>query len=184
MKKQKPTNMKTIKLNITGILLLFAHVLVAQDAIDTYFQKYVDNPNFTSVVVSSKMFELFADTQGNEAESKELKEAIRSLKGIRVLAYDAEEADQKINTNYKDAISKMGEEYEVLMSIDESDERVRFYIREDGDIIKELFMIVGGPNELVLMSLVGNIDLEKISSLSKNLNIGGMNYLDKLNKDE
>ncbi len=165
-------------------LLVSVSVLRAQDAIDKYFSKYADNPDFTSIVVSSKMFELFAKFDANDPESQTMREAIKGLKGIRIIAYEQEDAPNSVLTNYKTAIQKVGKEYEILMSVDDKDEKVRFYILEDGDLIKELFMIVGGNGNLFMMSLVGDIDLEKISSLSKSMNIGGMNYLQNLDKKD
>lgn len=160
-------------------------MLKAQDAIDKYFQNYAENPEFTSIVVSSKMFELFAKFDSDDPNSAQMQEAISGLNGIRILAYDHENVDGSANlTNYKSAVDKVGKEYETLMSIDDKDEKVRFFIREDGDMIKELFMIVGGDGNLFLMSLVGDIDLEKIGSLSRSMNIGGMNYLQNLDEGE
>lgn len=163
-------------------LLISVSVLKAQDAIDKYFSKYADNPDFTSIVVSSKMFELFAKFDSNDPDSQKMREAIKGLKGIRILTYDQGDKPNDQLTNYKSAIQKVGKEYETLMSVDDKDEKVRFFILEDGDLIKELFMIVGGNGNLFMMSLVGDIDLEKISNLSKSMNIGGMNYLQNLNE--
>jgi hypothetical protein len=76
----------------------------------------------------------------------------------------------------------VGKEYELLMSVDEKDEKIRFFIMESGDVIKELLMIVGGNGNLFLMSISGDIDLAKMSSLSKTMNIGGMNYLENIDE--
>lgn len=168
--------------SILAAMTLSVSVLHAQDAIDKYFEKYAANPDFVSIVVSSKMFELFANIQPDAPQNAEFKEAIKGLKGIKILAYDQSDKPNAQITDFRTAIKNVGSEYEILMSIDERDEKVRFYILESGDIIKELFMVVGGENNLFLMSLVGDIDLEKMSTLSKNMNIGGMNYLDNLHE--
>ena len=171
-------------ISIFAVMALSITVLKAQDAIDKYFEKYSGNPEFTSIVVSSKMFELFANVQADAPENADFKEAIKGLKGIKILAYDQSEKPDAQLTDFKSAIKKVGSEYEILMSIDDKDEKVRFYILETGDTIKELFMVVGGKNNLFLMSLVGDIDLEKMSTLSKKMNIGGMNYLENLDEKE
>lgn len=169
-------------ISVLIVMMLSVTIVHAQDAIDKYFEKYSDNPEFTSIVVSSKMFELFANVQVDAPENAEFKEAIKGLKGIKILAYDQSEKPDVVLTDFKSAIKKVGSEYEILMSIDDKDEKVRFYILETGDTIKELFMVVGGKNNLFLMSLTGDIDLEKMSTLSKKMNIGGMNYLDNLDE--
>lgn len=169
-------------LSILTVMALSVTVLHAQDAIEKYFEKYSANPEFTSIVVSSKMFELFANVQVDAPENADFKEAIKGLKGIKILAYDQSEKPDAQLTDFKSAVKKVGSEYEILMSIDDKDEKVRFYILESGNMIKELFMVVGGKNNLFLMSLVGDIDLEKMSTLSKKMNIGGMNYLENLDE--
>ncbi len=174
--------MKTRNKIILIVLMFSAQGLVAQDAIEKYFSAYASDPSFTSIVISSKMFELFAKMDTSDPENKKVKEAIGGLKGIRILSSEQGQGTPVKNVNQ--AIGKIGKEFELLMSIDESNEKVRFYIREEGDKINELLMIVTGKEELFLMSLTGNIDLSKMSSLSKNMNIGGMNYLQNLDKND
>ncbi len=177
--------MKFRKLAITAALILASGLsaIYAQDAIDRYFSKYADDSRFTTIVISSKMFELFADLDIEDPDSKDVQETLKGLKGIRILAYDQSEDEKALPTNFKSEVNKLGKEYELLMSVDENDEKVRFFVRESGDTIAELFMIVGGQGNLFLMSLVGDIDLSKVSKLSKNLNIGGMDYLDNLDEN-
>lgn len=166
---------------ITTLVLYFfigISLIHAQNAIDKYYSNYEDDPEFTTVVISSKMFELFAKIDIEDPDNKEVVDAMSDLKGIKILTFEADDGTDKVD--YKDAIKKIGKEYEMLMSVDSNDEKVRFFILEDGDIIKELFMVVGGEGKLFLMSLVGDIDLEKMSKLSKSMDVGGMNYLENL----
>ncbi len=176
--------MKRMRFQLFLVLALIngmAQLANAQDAITTCFKEYADDPNYTSIVVSSKMFELFANIKGDDAESKAVKDVIKGLSGIRILVYDGDD-NTKPAHNFKSAVGKVSSAYEVLMSVDEQNEKIRFYVREKADKIEELLMIVAGQDHLFLMSLTGNIDLAKISSLSKNMNIGGMEYLENLDE--
>jgi len=40
--------------------------------------------------------------------------------------------------------------------------------------------LVGSPDEFVLVSILGKIDLDKISQLSKQLDIDGVEHLEKI----
>lgn len=172
-------------LSLLVVIVLSAGYARAQDAIDKYFKSYADNPDFTSIVVSSKMFELFSKFDSDDPNSAQLREAIKGLNGIRILAYDGNpETTPKIATDYRTAINKIGKEYETLMSVDDKEEKIRFFIRENGDKISELLMIVGSKDKLFLMSLTGDIDLDKIARLSKSMNINGMNYLKNLDDQD
>ena len=167
---------------ITGLTLYFfisMTLLHAQNAIDKYYSQYSEDPEFTSVVISSKMFELFAKIDVDDPENKDVVKAMSDLNGIKILTFESDE-DASNKVDYQNAINKIGNEYEMLMSIDEKEENVRFFIREEGDTVRELLMMVGAEKNFFVMSISGNIDLEKLSSLSKSMNVGGMNYLQNL----
>jgi hypothetical protein len=170
------TNKKYILLLAIG---LFALKAFSQDAIDRYFEKYAEDPEFTSISISSKMFSLFSEIDADDPDSQEVLEAMSGLTGIRILSRE----DSTGRVNYATAIDKIGKEYELLLSVDEKDEKVRFFVREENGRIAELFMMVGGDYNLFLMSILGDIDLNKISKISKNMNVGGMNYLENLDEE-
>ncbi len=164
------------------IISLFAFVntstLSAQaDAIDKYFQQYVEDERFSVVYISPKMFQMIAKIA--EDEEDELREAISDLQGLRILTTEHntqgfyEEALRKINTK----------EYEVLMTVRSEGDNVRFLVKESGDIINELLMLVGGDEDFALMSFVGNIDLDKLAKLSDSVDIDGLDHLDELDKN-
>jgi hypothetical protein len=169
---------KKLILSVATVAMTFS--VMAQDAIDRYFSKYADDPEFTSITISSKMFGLFSNIETDDPDNKEVLDAMKDLTGIRIISSD----DSESNVDYQKAIKVIGKEYEMLMSVDDKDEKVRFFVREESGQIAELFMIVGGKGNLFLMSISGIIDLEKISKISKNMNIGGMDYLENLDEDK
>lgn len=164
-------------LSILFFMLFIAAKVMGQDAIEKYFGAMQDDPNVTSIIISSRMFQLFAKLDADSEEGKKAMEAMSGLTGIRILADD--ESTEGAQALQK-AVQSLGSEYETLMSIDDKGEKVRFYIREKGEVVEELLMLVGGKNNFFVMSISGNIDLAKLSSLSKSMNVGGMNYLENL----
>lgn len=165
-------------LSILFFMLFITAKVLGQDAIQKYFGAMQDDPDVTSIVISSKMFQLFAKLDADSEEGKKSMEAMSGLTGIRILAKD--ESVEGARALQK-AVKSLGPEYETLMSIDDKEEKVRFYIREKGEVVEELLMMVGGQSSFFVMSISGNIDLAKLSSLSKSMNVGGMNYLENLN---
>ena len=155
-------------------------VQAQNDAISKYFDKYMDDESFTVVYISSKMFEMFAKIDPDVDE--EVKEVIRDLKGLRILV--REEGGLKY---YKEAIKKIDfNEYEELMTVRDDGTNVKFVVKEQGDLIKELLLIVGGDDEFVLMSFTGKIDLAKISKLAKDveIDIDGLEHLEKIDEED
>ena len=68
------------------------------------------------------------------------------------------------------------------MTVRDKESNVRFVTKESNGLISELLLLVGGKDEFVMMSFVGNIDLNKIAKLAKKLDIDGAEHLDKVKK--
>jgi len=149
------------------------------DAISKYFDKYIENEAFTVVYLSPKLFQLLGkleidDLDDNEAEA--ILEVVEDLKSLRVLTTDEDplsyydEAVKTINTK----------DYEILLTVRDEGENVQFLVKDSGNTINELLLLVGGESEFVMVSFVGNINLDKISQLAKKLDVDGVEHLDKL----
>jgi len=158
---------------------VFTKPLHAQDAIETYFEQYMENEDFTAVYVSAKMFSLVSkvDIDLNDPEAEIFLEMASDLKGIRVLTTQIDAI-----TRYKDAAKSINTtSYEMLMTVRDKQQNVKIWIKDDADgDIGELLLLVGSPEEFVLVSILGKIDLEKISQLAKQLDIDGVEHLEKI----
>ncbi len=169
--------MKNLTLSLLAVLFTAASAFGQEDAISKYFNAYMDNPSFDVVYISPKMFSMVSKIDIEDMEP-EVKEVIASMKGLRILHTDTDavkyynEALKKINTS----------EYELLMTARGDGENIRFMIKDNGNIIEELLMIVGGGNDFAMLSFIGNIDLKKIGKLAKALDIDNMKYLENLDK--
>ena len=167
--------MKYFKILVVLILatLAFQQRAEAQtaNAIDKYFQQYVDDERFTVVYISSKLFELIGklDVDGldmDDEEAEAILELAKDMRGLRILV-----SEDDSDALYEEAKGKIDtKEYEVLMTVRNKDEEnFEFLVKEEGDVINELLMLVGGGDEFVLMSFVGKIDMEKVSKLAKTI---------------
>ncbi len=164
--------------------LLFAYLGTSfgqADAISEYFDKYLEDERFTVVYVSGKMFSMISKLDSDDEDYDDFKEVTEKLKGLRILISDEDayelyrEAKSKINTK---------SEYELLMTVrTKKGNRVEFVVKETGNKIDELLLISGGKaHDFVLMSFVGDIDLDKISKLSDAIEMDGIEDLKELKK--
>jgi predicted transcriptional regulator len=154
-----------------------------EDAISKYFSKYMDDEAFTVVYLSPKLFQLLGKLELNELDDKEaaaIMEVVEDLKSLRVLTTE-ENAEQYYNEAIKTINTK---NYETLLTVRDDGENVQFLIKDEGNTINELLLLVGGADEFVMVSFVGKIDLDKISQLAKKLDVDGVEHLDKLNERE
>jgi hypothetical protein len=176
--------------SIMQSILVFALSLVAvsgfaqDDAISKYFNQYVDDDRFTVVYISPKMFDMFAKMDIQELagegdkEAKVALEVVKDLTGLRILT--TEENPQKF---YEEALAKLkSNKMESIMKVRSEGENVEFFVTDDGgDNIKELLLLVGG-DEFVMLSFTGNINLKKIGKLANMMDVKGAEHLDELEK--
>ncbi|MET6997195.1 DUF4252 domain-containing protein [Chitinophaga defluvii] len=167
------------------ILLLLACSslpLLAQQGsvIDRFFQKYEDDRSFTLVSITPKMFGMFTKLDVNDPDAKSMMSVIQKLKGLRILVKEDTKDGPRL---YKEAASALTREFEELMTVRDKDTDVKFMVKENArGNIQELIMLVGGIDQFVAMSLVGDIDLNEVSKIAGSMNIQGMDKLKNVNK--
>jgi len=168
---------KLILLLAMGIIGISS--LMAQSAADKIFDKYNGKEGFTVVNMTSAMFDMIAKLDTTES-GKDMADMARSIDRIRILA-----ADTVINgVNLYSEVMKIlpKNDYKELMSVKENDMDVTFLINEKGGKVAELLMVVGGSkDDNAIISITGDIDLAKIGSMAKSMNIKGMEQLEQLN---
>ena len=167
----------------TYIIALFAVMLMSMtmsaqsNSIDKYFEQYQDDERFTRVSISSRMFGLFSNFDREDEAEQEVVETISKLKGLKILAADS---ISEAKTIYRAAIKKPSVDMEELMTVENANQEMRFFISEADGIITELLMISYDGDSVMLMSLVGDIDLKQISKLSNKMNIEGFEHLENV----
>lgn len=148
------------------------------------FDKYEDLDNVTAVVVNRSMFNLLSkiDVEVDDPEAQDFMDIAKSLNNLKVFITEDKgvSADmlKSMNTYLKTA------KLEELMRVKDKDANIKFYIKEgkDEDHVSELLMFVTGVKnvdldvngrkfETVLLSLTGDIDLNKIGSLTTKMNL-------------
>jgi hypothetical protein len=154
------------------LLLLGAGAFAQEDAIGQFFGKYVDDPRFTVVSVSPRMFRLLSKVRWDTV-SPDVKQTVAGLHSLRVLSTDSTPL-----YFFKEAITLIDhKQYEELITVRGNKDHVRFLVKENGDKISELLMIAADEDGFTLMSFVGDIDLDKLSRLSADMDLKGMENL-------
>jgi hypothetical protein len=182
--------MKKIFLFCTFIFLYLSSVTAQNDAINRYFETQLENENFTSVYVSPKLIDIVSqiDLQGlddgdlRDSEVALIENVLEQLDGLMLLKTDVEP-----NKYYKEILTNFTSQntgFDLLLSVRDKGNNVKMWTQTNGDIIQELLLLVGGEDEMIMLSLTGNIDLDKISRLAGNINIDGIEYLDNIEKKQ
>ncbi len=148
------------------------------------FDKYEDLDNVSAVVVNKSMFNLLSkiNVEQDDAEAQEYMDMAQNLNGLKVFITE----DSKISSDMKNTVDTYlkSAKLEELMRVKDKDANVKFYIKQgkDADHVSELLMFVTGIKnvevevngrkiETVLLSLTGDIDLNKIGTITKKMNL-------------
>lgn len=177
MKKQ------LIKLTVIIAILLPATIF-AQSNFNELYEKYAGQDGFTSINISPEMFKFLSsiDMSDSSKDSKQAQYVLQQLEGLKMLVYEKPEGKEGFDF-YKEVKSKLPlKEYTELMTVKDSDSDIKFLIKKAGkNRVSELLMIVVGDEEVVVMSMTGDIDMNTISDISNSLDVKGMENLEKIN---
>lgn len=175
------------KVFFTAMALLVATQVQAQtEHIIKFFDQYAGEEGLTTVYVTPTMIRLLGSMVGeDEQESQDIKEVMQDLKGIRML-FASKEDGKNVQKMLSESMQFANHHsYEELMIIKDDENDIKFLVKESSDaVIEELLMVIGGEENFGLISLVGRIDLNKISKLSGNVNINGLENLEHLDCDD
>ncbi len=177
MKKQ------LIKLAVI-IALLLPGTIFAQSNFNELYEKYAGHDGFTSINISPEMFKFLGaiDMSDSSNDSKHAQNVLQQLEGLKMLVYEKPEDKEGIDF-YKEVKSKLPlKDYTELMTVKDSESDIKFLVKKAGkNRISELLMIVVGEDEVLVMSMTGNIDMNTISDISNSLDVKGMENLEKIN---
>ncbi len=178
------------------IILIIAIVLVPflGNAQTSVFDKFDGNDEVTTIAVSKKAFQLMAKFGGGSEEAKEYAEMVENLDGLKVFTTESKAIALDMQSTVKSYLKSS--KLEELFRVDDKEANVRIYVKEgkDDDHVKEMLMFVNGIGkhmegsdlgrnaEAVILSLTGDIDLNKIGELTEKFNIQGAEHLNKSKK--
>ena len=150
-----------------------------KSAVDRVFEKYSGKEGYTTVYISSYMFNMLNNLEVDDPEYNEFRKATSGINSIKILSQDG-----KGSVPFgKELISMLPrEEYKEMMVVKEEDEEVLFLAREEGGRITEFLLIVSGDGDDALIAIQGDIDLESISSIASGLNMPGLENLGEMEK--
>ena len=158
--------------------LVFTCLLVvssnAQNFIETHFQNLIGLENNTEVYVNGKLFDYaghFLDEEEDE-DIGNIKEFVTSIEEIQVLV-----ARDIVNptTEYQKGISIVDGNYEQLVVVRDGHSNFSLYIDESGGVVNELIGIGTDDKEFILVSILGEMDLDKIGELVSKIQTEALN---------
>lgn len=149
--------------------------MAQEDAIQKFFSKYMEDDRFSRVYISPKMMQMaggfLKNNSDGDKDSQELGVLIGKIRGIRILS------SEEVNgiTLYKEVMGTLTKnKYEELMDVQDKGSSLKFMVREEGGLVKELTMVTGEAGSFTLLSMLGNFTYEDLNMLAEKTNVPGM----------
>lgn len=165
------------KIAISMVMMAVAVVSFGQNAIDKHFSDFESNEEFTKLNATSKMFEMTMGLESDDPDEQALLDALGKIEGLTLLAMEETEDAKSM---FDDATSRPGNDYEILMTVDDKDGHAVFYVREARGVIAELLVIAHGNQEFGIATLWGEIDLKQVKKLTDAFSVAGMEKFDEV----
>ena len=159
------------------IILLIAFIVAPiVTSAQTLFDSLEDLDGVDMVIVTKDAFELlskFSPEEFKDSEEMKVFEMVKELKEFKMFSTDNKSIADKMETMVNTSIKKQN--LTQLMRIKEDDTRVKIYVKstKNKDFVSEVLMFIKGIDkksngmaEAMIISLTGNIDINKMSDLA------------------
>ncbi|MDX6745912.1 DUF4252 domain-containing protein [Polaribacter sp. PL03] len=159
------------------IVLLIAFIVAPMvTSAQSLFDSLEDLDGVDMVVVTKDAFELlskFSPEKFKDSEEMKVFEMVNDLKEFKMFSTDDKSIANKMETMVNSSIKKQN--LTQLMRIKEDDSRIKIYVKstKNKDFVSEVLMFIKGidkrtkgVSEAMIISLTGNIDINKMSDLA------------------
>jgi hypothetical protein len=158
------------------ILLIAFAVSPMITSAQSFFDALEDTDGVDMVVVTKDAFELiskFKNIKIDDNEGMKVFQMIQDLKEFKMFSANDAVVANKMESLVNDAIKKQN--LTQLMRIKEDDSRIKIYVKttKNKDYVSEVLMFITGiskktnnASESMIVSLTGNIDINKMSELA------------------
>lgn len=146
-----------------------------QESIENFYNKYVDDENISDISLNGWILSM-----ASKMSEEDGTEILQKITKLRIML-----ADEK-NIVAKADIKKLmrdvrNNDFEDLMTIRDEGTRVNFMIREEGENITNVLVIIHGDGDFIMLSLEGNLNLEDLKQLD--FDVEGGDIFKKLSDD-
>lgn len=141
-----------------AIVSITAHAQVKE------FERYSDTKNVTYVYISKFMLQAVGKKAAPSVQGVNLNNIMNKLTGIQIITAEEKSAATRLKTDTQNIV-KNGK-YELLMQVDENEEKTRIYHRE-GKQQSVIVMLTEETAETTVIVFSGSFTLNDVTTLTK-----------------
>jgi hypothetical protein len=200
LKTIKNSKMKKIVLMVLILAISFpVYAQQTQQFYQTLTSKYAENDGFSASMLTQDMFDLYLRKK-NVDESSEIALALKKLDNILVISqskygvgdykqfFEGDKPEKMDKTGLDDVHKEMlrhypADGYLLLKTEKRMGEDVKVYLKKEKGKVASLALVVNSSASTNLVELNGDIDLANVASLSKAINLRGLENLYKIDNN-
>lgn len=164
--------------SLSFLVLFSLSIIQAQNnSIESFYEQYAKDEKATNVTIKGWLLDIASHITSDESS----KEVLSKITQLRVLLMeDGNPVTKKELSRLKKGIKK--DQFEELLQIRDEGSHVDFYIREEGDHITNVLMLVNDNDEFVLLSLEGLLKFEDLKNIK--IDTEGAEHFEKIKQKE
>lgn len=167
------------------LTLIIALIFVTSTFAQSVFDKFEDNNEVTTVVVTKQAFLMLKKVSAESKEAQEYKNLVNGLDELKVFTTENSKTAAEMRTTFEQHIN--GKKLTELIRVKDKEANVKIYTRagKNEDFVSEFVMLVDQMSvnagnrkpELVIVTLTGNINLNDIAKITSEMNIPGNQHV-------
>lgn len=167
--------MKQIMLCLVVAMLASGMAQSQPEAIAQFIEQHKKAPAFTFAYLSKDLFEVAAQTRVADKDWNKLHNVVRNIGSLSILAADSITDGIKL---YKEALQKVPtDEFDELLTVRDGKENVRIWAKSEESVVTDMVLLVGSPDEFVLVCFAGELELGNLSELAELFEAGAAEQL-------
>ena len=167
--------MKKTTLLLAVVFLVAGWVQAQHEALNNFIEEHKSEEAFTFAYLSKDLFEVVSKSDVEDKNWKKLHSVVKNIGSLSILAADSITTGVAL---YKEALRLIpADEFNELLTVRDGATNVRIWSRDEGDIVTDLVMLVGAPEEFVLICFAGALELGNVSELARLLDADEAEHL-------
>ena len=147
---------------------MIAVTSLAQSSDNSLYKKYSGKPGVSSVYISPAMFKLMQKLPEVElADDRDVhfERIIKTFEGMCIIEAEDSPLVRELTSDVEALLQKG--QLALLMEVVEKDEKVRMYVRQEGELIKQFIMLELEDDSATYISIVADMPVEDFNALIK-----------------
>lgn len=156
--------MKRIFLFPLALALATTFLHAQSDALFGFIQEHKNDKSFTYAFLSKDLVEVVAQNDIKDEDWKKMQQVVKNIGSLSILAADSIQDGLSLYREAR-ALVQAGE-FEELLAVRDGHDNVRIWVKSESNVVTDLVLLVGSPDEFVLVCFAGALELGNIHDLA------------------